>query len=84
MKFSMKLSSKLIPAFLLAVFTLSGIWGISVQKRQMPQSFTADKSSYSQKRIYKEKTGTSEPEKEYGFKYSNTESITDSLAATEK
>ena len=84
MKFSMKLSSKLIPAFLLAVFTLSGIWGISVQKRQLPQSFTADKSSYSQKRIYKEKTGTSEPEKEYGFKYSNTESITDSLAATEK
>lgn len=76
MKFSNKLSSKLIPAFLLALCTLSGMWGISVQKKQLPQSFTPEKSNYSQKRIDTEKTDVSDValEKAYGYENSTVNS----------
>ncbi len=60
MNFFKKLSVKLIPVFLLALCTVSGIWGISVQKTQIPQEFISDKSSYSQKRDDNPETDTAD------------------------
>lgn len=76
MKFLRKLSVKLIPVLLLAVCISGGILGTSVQKKQIPQSFTSDKSSYSQKRIDTEKTVASDftLEKAYGYENSTANS----------